>query len=77
MGPQRRCCLCRLPNVKIIPASYSESKGTTYLFTRYLSLDPSWTLGVGVQVPWPRCVQHVRTPDGILSAIANSPGAIS
>ena len=63
--------------MKVIPASYSESKGTTYLFTQYLSQDPSWTLGAGVQISWPRCVQHVRTPDGILSAVAKAPGAIA
>ena len=66
----------RLPNLRIIPASYSESKGTTLIFSRYVALEPSWTLGYGVQLAWPRCVQHVRTPDGMTSAIARAPGAI-
>ena len=71
------CAPCRVPNLKIIPASYSESKGTTAVFSRYLATDPGWTLGSAAQLPWPRCVQHVRTPDGIDSAVARAPGAIA
>ena len=72
----KRRVACRLPNLRIIPASYSESKGTTLILSRYVALEPSWTLGYGVQLAWPRCVQHVRTPDGMTSAIARAPGAI-
>ena len=70
------CAYCRLPNLKITPASYSAGKATTQIMTAYLATDPGWTLGVAPQVPWPRCVQHLLTPRDILEAVSQAAGAI-
>ncbi|BDA45294.1 probable focal adhesion kinase 1 at C-terminar half [Coccomyxa sp. Obi] len=66
-----------LPDLKITPASYTAGKATTQIVTEYLATAPGWTLGVSTQVPWPRCVQHLLTPQDMLDAVSKAAGAIS
>ncbi len=70
------CGACRLPDLKIVPGAFSSNKATTQIFTAYLATAPGWNLGVGIQLPWTRCVQHVLTPDNMLEAVSKASGAI-
>ncbi len=53
-----------------------DSSGTTQLVTDYLATDPSWGLGSGKSVAWPKCAQQVQGSDGILNYIATQQNAI-
>ena len=66
----------RLPAVKIIPASYAESAGTTETLAAYLATNATWKLGVAQSLPWPRCVQHVTGEPAMVDAVAQTVGAI-
>ncbi len=66
----------RLPSADIYPVVRVDSSGTTELVTNYLATDPSWMLGVGKSVAWPKCAQQVQGSDGVLNYIANQKNAI-
>ncbi len=66
----------RLPSADIYPVVRVDSSGTTELVTNYLATDPSWMLGVGKSVAWPKCAQQVQGSDGVLNYVANQKNAI-
>src|SRR5919204_117999 len=68
----------RLPNLSILPVHRSESSGTTYITTDYLtSVSSEWakTLGKGKIVSWPTGLGGKGNP-GVAAAIKQQPGAI-
>jgi len=68
----------KLPNLSILPVHRSESSGTTYITTDYLtSVSSEWakTLGEGKIVSWPTGLGGKGNP-GVAAAIKQHPGAI-
>jgi phosphate transport system substrate-binding protein len=68
----------KLPNLSILPVHRSESSGTTYITTDYLtSVSSEWakTLGEGKVVSWPTGLGGKGNP-GVAAAIKQHPGAI-
>jgi phosphate transport system substrate-binding protein len=68
----------RLPHLSILPVHRSESSGTTYITTDYLtSVSSEWakTLGKGKIVSWPSGLGGKGNP-GVAAAIKQHPGAI-
>jgi phosphate transport system substrate-binding protein len=68
----------KLPNLSILPVHRSESSGTTYITTDYLtSVSSEWakTLGKGKVVSWPTGLGGKGNP-GVAAAITHAPGAI-
>jgi phosphate transport system substrate-binding protein len=68
----------KLPNLSILPVHRSESSGTTYITTDYLtSVSSEWakTLGKGKIVSWPSGLGGKGNP-GVAAAIKQHPGAI-
>ena len=62
--------------MKIIPASYAESAGTTETLAAYLATSSTWKLGVAQALAWPRCVQHVSGEPAMVAAVSQTAGAI-
>src|SRR5919201_5340390 len=68
----------KLPNLSILPVHRSESSGTTYITTDYLtSVSSEWahSLGKGKVVSWPTGLGGKGNP-GVAAAIKQNPGAI-
>ena len=68
----------KLPHLSILPVHRSESSGTTYITTDYLtSVSSEWakTLGTGKIVSWPTGLGGKGNP-GVAAAIKQHPGAI-
>ena len=68
----------KLPHLSILPVHRSESSGTTYITTDYLtSVSSEWakTLGKGKVVSWPTGLGGKGNP-GVAAAIKQHPGAI-
>jgi phosphate transport system substrate-binding protein len=68
----------KLPHLSILPVHRSESSGTTYITTDYLtSVSSEWanTLGKGKIVSWPTGLGGKGNP-GVAAAIKQHPGAI-
>jgi phosphate transport system substrate-binding protein len=68
----------KLPNLSILPVHRTESSGTTYITTDYLtSVSSAWanTLGKGKIVSWPTGLGGKGNP-GVSAAIKQHPGAI-
>lgn len=67
-----------LPNAPIIVVHRSDSSGTTYIFTNYLSsVSPAWSNGPGTNkvVKWPVGVGAKGSP-GVATDVKHIPGAI-
>jgi phosphate transport system substrate-binding protein len=68
----------KLPHLSILPVHRSESSGTTYITTDYLTaVSAEWakTLGKGKIVSWPTGLGGKGNP-GVAAAIKQNPGAI-
>jgi phosphate transport system substrate-binding protein len=69
----------KLPNLSILPIHRTESSGTTYITTDYLtSVSSDWanTLGKGKTVDWPASTLGGKGNPGVAAAIQQHPGAI-
>jgi phosphate transport system substrate-binding protein len=69
----------KLPSLSILPVHRSESSGTTYITTDYLtSVSSDWanTLGKGKIVSWPEMTLGAKGNPGVAAAIKQQPGAI-
>ena len=67
-----------LPDTEIVVVHRSDSSGTTYVFTDYLSkVNPDWkkTVGHAKTVRWPKGLGGRGNP-GVAGQIKNTPGAI-
>ncbi len=64
-----------LPHLKVVPIHRSDSSGTTFVVSDYLSKVGSWTGGRGTTVKWPTGIE-ARGSDGMVQAVAAQPGAI-
>jgi phosphate transport system substrate-binding protein len=71
----------KLPHARITAIHRSDSAGTTYTFTNYLSNTSSdWkkTIGIGTTVKWNSGTQPAQTGElWVVRAISNSPHSIS
>ncbi len=68
-----------LPSTAITPVYRSDSSGTTYAFTDYLStVSPKWKSGVGnnTSVSWPGGI-GARGSSGVTGVVKSTPGAIT
>ncbi|GHF93003.1 phosphate-binding protein [Deinococcus piscis] len=68
----------KLPGLPITPVRRSDSSGTTYVFTDYLSaVNPTFKskVGRGNSVKWP-VGSAAKGNDGVAGAVKNTPGAI-
>ncbi len=68
----------KLPQTAIIPVYRSDSSGTTYVFTGYLSaVSPEWEdkIGVATSVQWAAGV-GAKGNDGVAGSVKNTAGAI-
>jgi phosphate transport system substrate-binding protein len=64
-----------LPDLPIAVVHRSDSSGTSYIWTEYLSkLDKSWT-SVGTALSWPTGIGQKGT-DGVAGYVKNNPGAV-
>lgn len=66
------------PNEPITPVYRSDSSGTTYAFTNYLSdVSPSWKsqVGTGKSVSWPAGVGG-KGNEGVAGVVKDTPGSI-
>src|ERR671933_81432 len=69
----------KLPNLSILPVHRSESSGTTYITTDYLtSVSSEWahSLGTGKVVSWPDMTLGGKGNPGVAAAIKQHLGAI-
>lgn len=69
-----------LPKANIIIIARVDGSGTTYNFSDYLStISPSWksTFGTNFLIKWPAQAQLVKGSSGIVSALKQTPNAIS
>jgi phosphate transport system substrate-binding protein len=69
----------KLPNLSILPVHRSESSGTTYITTDYLtSVSSEWanSLSKGKVVSWPAMTLGGKGNPGVAAAIKQHPGAI-
>jgi phosphate transport system substrate-binding protein len=67
-----------LPNLEVVVLHRSDSSGTTFVFTDYLSkVSPAWkkSVGCGKEVRWPTGMGLERN-DGIADFITKIPGSI-
>jgi phosphate transport system substrate-binding protein len=67
-----------LPNTAIVPVYRSDSSGTSFVFTTYLSdVSPSWKSDVGAanSVMWPAGA-GAKGNDGVAATVKNTPGGI-
>jgi phosphate transport system substrate-binding protein len=67
-----------IPNLGITLVHRSDSSGTTYILTEYLSkVDPAWkdSIGQGKQVRWPAGI-GVEKNQGVAETVAKIPGSI-
>lgn len=65
-----------LPELAIDPIHRSDGSGSTYGFTSYLAAgDPDWVLGTATTLTWPTGT-GVERSSGLLTALAERPGAI-
>lgn len=70
---------CNLPDLKITPVYRSDSSGSTWAFTNYLSaVSPAWKSRVGVSttVNWPAGV-GARGSSGVSGIVTKTPGALT
>jgi phosphate transport system substrate-binding protein len=70
---------CNLPDLKITPVYRSDSSGSTWAFTNYLSaVSPAWKSKVGVSttVNWPAGV-GARGSSGVSGIVTKTPGALT
>jgi phosphate transport system substrate-binding protein len=69
----------RLPTIPVQPVHRSDSSGTTDVFSRYLSVaaGPDWSLGTGKELRWPAGGQAAKGSDGVITAVASTPGTIA
>jgi phosphate transport system substrate-binding protein len=68
-----------LPNTAVTPVYRSDSSGTTYAFTDYLStVSPKWKSSVGnnTAVSWPGGI-GARGSSGVAGVVKSTPGAIT
>jgi phosphate transport system substrate-binding protein len=64
-----------LPDLPIAVVHRSDSSGTSYIWTEYLSkVDKNWT-SVGTALSWPTGIGQKGT-DGVAGYVKNNPGAI-
>jgi phosphate transport system substrate-binding protein len=69
----------KLPRLSILPVHRSESSGTTYITTDYLtSVSSEWAnnIGKGKVVSWPSMTLGGKGNPGVAAAIKQHPGAI-
>ena len=66
----------RVPSADINPVVRVDSSGSTELITNYLATDPSWQLGTGKSIAWPKCIKQVQGTDGILAYLTGQKNAI-
>ena len=69
----------KLPDLKIVPVFRSDSSGTTYNFTEYLSsVSKEWRrkVGKGTQVSFPAGVGATRS-SGVAGKVDSTPGALT
>ena len=67
-----------LPNMDVTIVHRSDSSGTTYIMTDYLSKTSSWRdagMGRGKSIPWPVGV-GVTGSDGVAEMVARIPGSL-
>jgi phosphate transport system substrate-binding protein len=67
-----------LPDTAILPVYRSESSGTTFIFTDYLSkVSPAWKTGVGNNsaVKWPAGI-GAKGNEGVAGMVRQTPGSI-
>jgi phosphate transport system substrate-binding protein len=68
----------KLPSTDILQVRRSESSGTTFVFTDYLSkVSPKWKskVGANASVTWPAGVGAAKS-DGVAAMVKQTPGAI-
>jgi phosphate transport system substrate-binding protein len=66
----------KLPDMDIASAHRSDSSGTTFVFTEYLSkVSKDWKLGVDQAPKWPGGSGQPKN-DGVAGYVKNTPGAI-
>ncbi|CAL5227540.1 g10529 [Coccomyxa viridis] len=66
----------RVLSADINPVVRVDSSGSTELLTNYLATDPSWQLGAGKSIAWPKCIKQVQGTDGILAYLGSQKNAI-
>jgi phosphate transport system substrate-binding protein len=71
----------KLPSLPITVVRRSDSRGTTFVFTKHLSaISPVFKeqIGMGTTVNWPQSDKFVAAPknDGVTATIKQTPGAI-
>ena len=66
----------RVPSADINPVVRVDSSGSTELITNYLATEPSWQLGTGKSIAWPKCTKQVQGTDGILAYLSTQKNAI-
>ena len=67
-----------LPDKQILPVYRSETSGTTYIFTDYLSkVSPEWASKVGknAAVKWPGMSIGAKGSEGVAGMVRQTPGA--
>jgi len=67
-----------LPDTAILPVYRSESSGTTFIFTDYLSkVSPAWKTGVGNNsaVKWPAGI-GAKGNEGVAGMVRQTPGSL-
>lgn len=67
-----------LPDLPIVPVHRSDSSGTTYIMTNYLSMvSTAWreSIGTGKVVSWPAGIEGNGNP-GVAAAVTAHPGAL-
>jgi phosphate transport system substrate-binding protein len=67
-----------LPDVDIVPVHRSDSSGTTFIFTDYLSkVSPEWASGPkkGASISWPTGIGG-KGSDGVAGTVKQTPGSI-
>jgi phosphate transport system substrate-binding protein len=69
----------KLPNDEIIPVHRSDSSGTTFMFTDYLSkVSPEWKskVGANTKVSWPVEGLNGSGSNGVSALVKQTPGSI-
>ena len=69
----------KLPNEDIIPVHRSDSSGTTFMFTDYLSkVSPQWKskVGANTKVSWPAEGLNGNGSNGVSALVKQTPGSI-
>jgi phosphate transport system substrate-binding protein len=69
----------KLPAIRVVVLGRAEGSGTTYVLSDYLGkVSAAWKdrMGTNFVVPWGAAVRRVRGTDGMIAALAETPGAL-